>query len=562
VGTRDHNRCGRPGTGSGLSSVRRQIVTIVDDRITNLKILERLATSLSDNVVVKTFDNPLAALDSAAQQEPDLVITDFKMPELDGAEFIRRFRTFDNCIDVPVMVITAYEDKDLRYRALEAGATDYLLSPVDHHEFRVRSRNLLTLRRQQLLLKLRATSLEERMIEEERRHQDELRHSHELLLRVIDAVPMRISATDQEGRFVFANEYFARALGRPVQAIIGSTSLELRPGPESEDDARIDRRLIAGEANPAPFEAAVHDLNGDERVMLTEKVVLDDDLGRPMLVVTVSLDITDRKKAELAVLGAKEDAELANHSKTEFLANMSHELRTPLNAIIGFSQLMADEVLGPLGNTKYSGYARDICNSAEHLLGIINDILDVSKLEAGKLEIEEELVDVAGIVRNLLHFVADRAGALEVAVDTEIENDLPRLRADARKLKQILLNLITNALKFSHPGGRVTLRASVADKAVIVEVIDRGIGMDEAEIATAVTRFGQVASTWNRKHAGTGLGLPLAMGLAELHGGRLEIKSRKGEGTTVTVVFPAKRSVPLEAVRVTEHHAPDPATAR
>jgi two-component system, cell cycle sensor histidine kinase PleC len=541
--------------------VRRQIVTIVDDRITNLKILERLAGSLADEIVVRTFDNPLSALASAAEEEPDLVITDFKMPELDGAEFIRRFRKLETCIDVPVMVITAYEDKDLRYRALEAGATDYLLSPVDHHEFRVRSRNLLMLRRQQLLLKQRATSLEERMIEEERRHQDELRHSHELLLRVIDAVPMRVSATDAAGRFVFANEYFARSLGRPVQAIIGHTPGELRPGREADEAADMDRKLIAGEATPAPFETPIRDINGEERVLLTEKAVLDDDVGRPMLVVTVSLDITDRKRAELAVLGAKEDAELANHSKTEFLANMSHELRTPLNAIIGFSQLMADEVLGPLGNTKYSGYARDICNSAEHLLGIINDILDVSKLEAGKLELEEEVVDVAAITRNLLHFVSDRAGALDVTIDTEIDSALPRLRADQRKLKQILLNLVTNALKFSHPSGRVMLRAGIAEGAVRIEVIDNGIGMDDAEIATAVTRFGQVASTWNRKHAGTGLGLPLAIGLVELHGGTLEIKSRKGEGTTVMVTFPVGRSVSLEAARAAERHAPDAATA-
>jgi len=551
--------------GSGLTRVRRQIVAIVDDRITNLKILERLATSLSDGVAVKTFDNPLAALAFASTQEPDIVITDFKMPELDGAEFIRRFRALDNCADVPVMVITAYEDKDLRYRALEAGATDYLLSPVDHHEFRVRSRNLLTLRRQQLLLKERAISLEERMIEEERRHQDALRHSHELLLRVIDAVPVRVSATDKEGRFVFANESFARAIGRPVQAMIGRTPRELRPGAESDAAMEMDRRLIAREIRPAPFEAAVRDLAGEERVLLVNKAVLDDDVGRAMLVVTVSLDITDRKRAELAVLGAKEDAELANHSKTEFLANMSHELRTPLNAIIGFSQLMADEVLGPLGNSKYAGYARDICNSAEHLLGIINDILDVSKLEAGKLEIEEEVLDLAQIVRNLLHFVADRAGALEVAIDTEIASDLPRLRADQRQLKQVLRNLVTNALKFSHPGGHVLVQAHSEGGAIVIDVIDRGIGMDEAEIATAITRFGQVASTWNRKHAGTGLGLPLAIGLVELHGGTLEIKSRKGEGTTVTVSFPAERSVALEAaleaVRVAEHRAPDPATA-
>jgi len=547
--------------GSGLTRVRRQIVAIVDDRITNLKILERLATSLSDHVTVKTFDNPLSALAFASTQEPDIVITDFKMPELDGAEFIRRFRALENCADVPVMVITAYEDKDLRYRALEAGATDYLLSPVDHHEFRVRSRNLLTLRHQQLLLKERAISLEERMIEEERRHQDALRHSHELLLRVIDAVPVRVSATDKDGRFVFANEAFARAIGRPVQAMIGRTPQELRPAAESEAAMEMDRKLIAREARPAPFEAVVRDLGGEERVLLVNKAVLDDDVGRPMLVVTVSLDITDRKKAELAVLAAKEDAELANHSKTEFLANMSHELRTPLNAIIGFSQLMADEVLGPLGNSKYSGYARDICNSAEHLLGIINDILDVSKLEAGKLGIEEEVLDVAQIVRNLLHFVSDRAGALEVAIDTEIDRELPRLRADSRKLKQVLLNLVTNALKFSHPGGRVLMQARSQGGAIAIDVVDRGIGMDEAEIATAVTRFGQVASTWNRKHAGTGLGLPLAIGLVELHGGALEIKSRKGEGTTVTVIFPAERSVPLETVGVAEHRASDPATA-
>jgi len=544
-----------------LTGVRRQIVAIVDDRITNLKILERLATSLNDSVVVKTFDSPLSALDFAAKQEPDIVITDFKMPEMDGAEFIRRFRALENCIDVPVMVITAYEDKDLRYRALEAGATDYLLSPVDHHEFRVRSHNLLMLRRQQLLLKERATSLEERMIEEERRHQDELRHSHELLLRVIDAVPVRVSATDRNGRFVFANECFARAMGRPVQAIIGNTLAELQPGEDTDAAMELDRSLIAGETRPTAFEVDVTDPGGEQMVLLTNKAVLDDDVGRPMLVVTVSLDITDRKNAELAVLAAKEVAELANHSKTEFLANMSHELRTPLNAIIGFSQLMADEVLGPLGNTKYTGYARDICNSAEHLLGIINDILDVSKLEAGKFELEEELIEIPQITRNLLHFVADRASALEVTIDTEIEPGLPRLRADARKLKQILLNLVTNALKFSQPGSRVTLRARTHNGAIMIEVVDRGIGMDDGEIATAITRFGQVASTWNRKHAGTGLGLPLAIGLVELHDGKLDIRSRKGEGTTVTVTFPAERSAPQESARAAEQHAPDPAPA-
>src|SRR5579872_332899 len=203
----------------------RQTVVIVDDRATNLKILERLAQSL-DQVDVHLFDHPQRALDDAARSPPDLVLTDFNMPDLDGATFIRRFREVAGCADVPVIVITAYEDRDLRYKALEAGATDFLLSPVDHHEFRVRSRNLLTLRRQQFMLRARASSLEQKIVADARRHRDALRESHELLLRVIDAVPLALVATDRDGRYVFVNDWFARSIGKPPAAIIGQTRSE------------------------------------------------------------------------------------------------------------------------------------------------------------------------------------------------------------------------------------------------------------------------------------------------------------------------------------------------
>ena len=520
--------------------MKRQTVAIVDDRITNLKILERLAASL-DRVEVKTFDHPARALEAAEPAPPDLVITDFKMPDIDGAEFIRRFRQLSSCTDVPVMVITAYEDRDLRYQALEAGATDFLLSPVDHHEFRVRSRNLLTLRRQQLLLKERASSLEEQMLVEEQRHRDALRHSHELLMRVIDAVPVLVSATDHEGRYVFVNDFYARHIGRPVAAIVGLKPAAAQDSREARSAQERDRRLVQGLDSPGSFEETTALPNGEQRVLLTTKALLHDQDGRPSLVVTASLDITDRKEAELALLAAKEEAELASRSKTEFLANMSHELRTPLNAIIGFSQVMSDELLGPLGNPRYSSYARDISASAQHLLGIISDILDVSKLEAGKIELDENEIDIGQMARDILHLVAERAHALEIAVELELGAELPTLKADALKLKQVMLNLVTNAIKFSHSGGRVLIRARAGEDGLRIEVVDHGIGMDEAEIETAVTRFGQVASTWNRKHPGTGLGLPLAIGLVELHGGRLVIESEKGVGTTVTVCLPSER---------------------
>jgi PAS domain S-box-containing protein len=524
--------------------LRRQIVAIVDDRITNLKILERLAASLEGGVEVRTFTHPQAALDFAAGEPPDLLITDFNMPELDGAEFIRRLRRQPTCTDLPVMVITAYEDRDLRLLALEAGATDYLLSPVDHHEFRARSQNLLTLRRQQLLLKERASTLEEQIRLDEQRHRDELQKSHELLLRVIDAMPVMVSATDRDGRFAFVNSSFAHRFGTNAAAMIGKLPTALRGDAETQAAMERARQIIEGMRLPGPFEEATMLPNGVRRVLLNNLALLRDAGGKPSMVVSAALDITDRKEAELALIAAKEEAELASRSKTEFLANMSHELRTPLNAIIGFSQLMADEVMGPIGSARYAGYSRDICASGLHLLRIISDILDVSKLEAGKIEIDEEDVDLAAIVRDLLHLVIERAQALDVTIDVSLPPDLPHIRGDALKLKQVLLNLITNAIKFSHSGGRVTVSAEQLPDGLKIQVVDHGIGMDAAEIKTAVTRFGQVASAWSRKHHGTGLGLPLAMGLVELHGGHLVIESGKGRGTTVTIWLPPDRVIP------------------
>ncbi len=529
--------------------MKPQIIVIVDNRISD-RMIEHLAPSIADGVEVKTFPDPARAFDDCGLRPPDLVIADLGLPELAGAEFIRRFRALPGCADVPVLVITPYEDRDLRCRALDAGATDFLLSPVDSREFRVRSRNLLTLRRQQLLLTESASSLEERILIEEQRHRDALRHRNELLMRVIDAVPVQVSATDHEGRYVFVNDFYARHRGHPAAAIVGLVPTAVQDTPEARRAQERDRRIVAGIDPPGAFEDTVMLPGGDTRVLLTNKALLSDPQGRPSLVVTASLDITDRKEAELALVAAKEEAELASRSKTEFLANMSHELRTPLNAIIGFSQVMADELLGPLGNDRYGGYARDIGASAQHLLGIISDILDVSKLEAGKIELEVSEIDIGQMVRDILHLVAERARALEVTVEVELAAGLPRLKADGLKLKQVLLNIVTNAIKFSHAGGRVLIRGGAVEGRLRIDVIDRGIGMDPAEIETAVTRFGQVASTWNRKHPGTGLGLPLAIGLVELHGGRLVIESEKGRGTKVSISFPAARLLsPAGALR-------------
>jgi two-component system cell cycle sensor histidine kinase PleC len=256
----------------------------------------------------------------------------------------------------------------------------------------------------------------------------------------------------------------------------------------------------------------------------------------------VARDATTRCNIERELRATRDRAENASQAKSQFLANMSHELRTPLNAIIGFSQVMAGEMLGPIATQRYVGYANDILTSAEHLLGIINDILDVSKLETGKLDLDETMIDLPKAIADLLALVEGKALAEQVRITQRREGEVPRLRGDLRKVKQIVLNLLTNAIKFSGSGDEVGIVLGCDAGSISIAVIDHGIGMDEREVQLAMTRFGQVTGPWVRQHAGTGLGLPLAIGLAELHGGKVQVQSRKEAGTTVTVTFPAERS--------------------
>jgi signal transduction histidine kinase len=221
---------------------------------------------------------------------------------------------------------------------------------------------------------------------------------------------------------------------------------------------------------------------------------------------------------------------------------MSHELRTPLNAVIGFAELMKRQTFGPLGDAKYVEYARDISQSANHLLEIINDILDLSKAEAGKLRVREQSVDVPRAVDACLRLINERAMESELTIRNAVPDNLPRLRADPRMVKQITLNLLSNAVKFTPAGGEVRIEADVANGGGLrLSVFDNGIGIAAEDMATALSHFGQVDSTLNRKYEGTGLGLPLVKQLIELHDGTMEITSDTGSGTAATVRFPAER---------------------
>jgi len=263
-------------------------------------------------------------------------------------------------------------------------------------------------------------------------------------------------------------------------------------------------------------------------------------------------DISNRKLMEDALVVAKQQAERASRAKSDFLASMSHELRTPLNAIIGYSEFIDTEPFGGLGHDKYREYLGHIQESGRHLLELINDMLDLSKVEAGKLALEEEEVDLAHSIQGAMHLVLERANRSGVRLSADLAEDLPHIWADNLRLKQIMLNLLTNAIKFTPEDGSVTLTAGLErDGSLSIRVTDTGVGIAPQDIPRVLEPFGQVNNPMVRREEGTGLGLPITKRLVELHGGILEITSRLGEGTTVIVRLPASRlrGVPQPALR-------------
>jgi signal transduction histidine kinase len=237
---------------------------------------------------------------------------------------------------------------------------------------------------------------------------------------------------------------------------------------------------------------------------------------------------------------AKAAAEEASRIKSEFLASMSHELRTPLNAIIGFSDVMQKGMFGPIPE-RYRDYSSDIFQSGNHLLDLINEILDLSKLEAGKLELHEEEFDLALAVRVSMHLVEAQAQKSKVQLIDDIDHDLPRVRGDNRRVRQVLINLLSNAVKFTPEGGHIRVSAANKKGGLAIYVQDTGIGIAAAQVSKVLEPFTQIDSKLSRKHEGTGLGLPIAKRLVELHGGTLTIESELNLGTTVTLNLPHRR---------------------
>jgi two-component system, cell cycle sensor histidine kinase DivJ len=275
--------------------------------------------------------------------------------------------------------------------------------------------------------------------------------------------------------------------------------------------------------------------------------------GEAADIVSVTRDISERKTQELALIDARDQAEEANRAKSRFLANMSHELRTPLNAIIGFSEVMTHEMFGPVGSPRYLEYARLINESGGHLLDLINGILDMSKIEAGKFDLSEELFDLDEVMTQAVRFVKLQSDRKGVVLKASVAPETVSIFADKRAVKQILVNLVSNGVKFTPRGGEVRVVAARAAEGVVLAVSDTGVGIGPNDLKRLGRPFEQVEGEHVRSQEGTGLGLALVKALTALHGGDVTIGSTLGEGTTVAVVLPyaavsanGERIVPLK----------------
>ncbi|MDH5749809.1 MAG: ATP-binding protein [Rhodospirillales bacterium] len=408
-----------------------------------------------------------------------------------------------------------------------------------------------------------------------KRAEEEARKSQERLINAIESISDGFVLFDKDGKLVLSNNRYRDLLSLKHNDLQPGMTLEdivrlrvargLIPEAIGREDDYVRERIVLhdteGEKTELKLSSGRWVLCADHRTKEGETVSIRRDVtelkereealkrARDELESRVkertwelTQEISERKLAEKRTLDALAEAKIANRTKSEFLANMSHELRTPLNAVIGFSDALKMGVFGPLANEKQADYLDNIHQSGTHLLDLINDILDVSTIEAGMLELRKENIDISSIAESVLKMVKTRADAREIKLISDIKPDLPKLWVDERRFKQILLNLLSNGIKFSAAGSEVKLVAeNINDDHICLSIIDMGIGMDDQDIDVALRPFDQVDSRLARKYEGTGLGLPLSKSLVEAHGGTLEIISKKGNGTTARVSFPLAR---------------------
>jgi signal transduction histidine kinase/CheY-like chemotaxis protein len=502
---------------------------LVEDNPGDARLLREMLNEDPSHDIALTHVGRLSEAETyLLEQRVDIILLDLGLPDAQGLEAVRRIQIA--APHIPLVVMTSLDDESLGAQALQEGAEDYLVKG------QLEARWLLRALRYAIERKTMKTAL---FAETER-------------------------ARDSEGRFRdFAetgsdwywetgpDHRFSHIAGRGRTASRDTSVIGMQPW-ECAADAMTEpekwhecRTIMDRHERFRDFVYVLDDDQGKRPTITVSAKPVFDAAGQFLGYRGTARDITEEAAAERGLRAAKATAETASLAKSQFLANMSHELRTPLNAIIGFSEMLAAGMVEQL-TPQQQGYVANIHEGGELLLRVINDVLDLARIDAGKFMLrEEEGVELGRVTNSCIALVRGQANIGGVHLSSEIEGRVPLVIADSTRLKQICLNLLSNAIKFTDTGGSVILAVRRAESGgIALEVRDTGSGMTAAEIEVALQPFGQVDGGLARRHNGTGLGLPLARQLAELHGGSLHVDSEKGHGTAITVTLPATRVLP------------------
>lgn len=481
---------------------------IVDDNPANI---HELSSVLIDICEVICSTNGEKAIRLASEFLPDIILLDLTMPIMDGYEVCTRLKSMARTRDIPIIFVTARDDPMSETRGLDIGAVDFITKPANPEIVRARVRNHLT--RQMVEDALRSTA--RRLSEAE-----ELAH--------VGAWEWNVTVD----RFYLSEEWLhIHGCADPSMTFGAVMALV-----HSDDRARVSEMLTSAVARSGKFDLnyRIKRRNDDTSriVQVRGHSQLAHD-GTPLRMFGATQDITEQKLGELELARLKAAAEEASRAKSAFLATMSHELRTPLTSIIGFSEIIRDQCFGPVGTPAYAEYAGDINASGLHLLDLINDILDIAKIESGKMVIIPTTINVMMLLSSIQRLVGQWAIRQKLTVILSVPTDIPALWADERAVKQIVYNMLSNAIKFTPSLGQVTLAAEAGQcGGVDIRVTDTGIGIPAEEMARILRPFEQVENCYARSRGGSGLGLPLIKGLIPTPAGGDSLK-RVGVGATI-----------------------------
>ncbi|HEY4161666.1 MAG TPA: ATP-binding protein [Dongiaceae bacterium] len=444
-----------------------------------------------------------------------LVVTDYQLRWTDGLRVLTRIRErFDN---VAVVMFTGTGSETIAVEAMQAGVDDYVVKSTDQ------------------LPRLRL-SLSSAMLRAAQRAAT--RDQNARLSAILDNVAEGIVLVDSAGRVEASNPAAEWILGTAIGGLAGLSICDFVQLPGTDDGWRepeniavkLDFLLGMGQQD-----AMGRRLDGT--TLPVEISVSTAQLSDRRIYTFVIRDITERKRSEGHLIKALDEAREADRAKTSFLANMSHELRTPLNAILGFSSIIRQQTFGPVGDPHYAGYIDDIYRSAEHLLGVINDILDMAKVQAGHFALHPEVIDVASNVDICVKMMEPQRENAGHKLTVSLPVDARPMMADPRVLRQIALNLLSNAVKYTAPGGAIDFTVTARRGKVMIRVKDNGYGMPPEHLARIGEPFLQFSDVMSRRQGGTGLGLALVKLFAQQHGGNLHVESEVGVGTTITVTI-------------------------